>query len=215
MNGLPKCPKFEKKFERKRTAIFWICPSNVSHKLGRKNQMTREISSHCDKNSSHNIGANTDEYNLCFWYDLTFLVFYIHQVLGLCSLDLCAFLKPKYFVHTVYTDIVNPSIVHKFVTICINDLTCVFLLCGEFFLGPKKCTKQGLGVNSKIVLSFWSLVTNKYKCNTFWTALFKPNWHNLDSTKILITWTFSTAVLSVEKKSSFNVAICYLVNDFM
>ena len=27
-----------------------------------ENQMEREISSHCDKNSSHNIGANTDEY---------------------------------------------------------------------------------------------------------------------------------------------------------
>ena len=62
MNGLNKCPKFEKKFERERTANFCFCPSNVSHNLGRNNQIIREISSHCDKNSSHNIEANTDEY---------------------------------------------------------------------------------------------------------------------------------------------------------
>ena len=51
-----------KKIERERTANFCFCPSNVSHNLGRKNQMIREISSHCDKNSAHDIGANTDEY---------------------------------------------------------------------------------------------------------------------------------------------------------
>ena len=34
----------------------------MSHNLGRKNQMIREISSHCDKNSTHNIRTNTDEY---------------------------------------------------------------------------------------------------------------------------------------------------------
>ena len=57
-----KMSKIWEKFERKRTANFCFCPSIVSHNLGRKNQMGREISSHCDKNSSHNIGANTDEY---------------------------------------------------------------------------------------------------------------------------------------------------------
>ena len=65
MNELLKCPKFEKNFERERTANFCFCPSNVSHNLGRKNQMIREISSHCDKNSAHNIEANTDEYPYC------------------------------------------------------------------------------------------------------------------------------------------------------
>ena len=54
--------KFEKKFERKRTANFCFCPSYVSHNLGQKNQMIIEISSHCDKNSADNIEANTDEY---------------------------------------------------------------------------------------------------------------------------------------------------------
>ena len=62
LNGLLKCPKFEKKFERKRTANFSFCPSIVSHNLGRKNQMIKETFSHCDKKYSHNIGANTDEY---------------------------------------------------------------------------------------------------------------------------------------------------------
>ena len=62
LNGLLKCPKFEKKFEREATANFCFFPSLVSHNLGRKKQMIREISSHCDKNSAHNIGANTDEY---------------------------------------------------------------------------------------------------------------------------------------------------------
>ena len=62
MNGANKYLKFEKKFERERTANFCFCPSNVSHNLGWKNQMIRELSSHCDKNSAHNIGANTDEY---------------------------------------------------------------------------------------------------------------------------------------------------------
>ena len=57
-----KMTKFEKKFKRECTAYFCFCPSNVSHNLNQKNQMTREISSYCDKNSSHNIGANTDEY---------------------------------------------------------------------------------------------------------------------------------------------------------
>ena len=37
-----------KKFERERTANFCFCSSHVSHNLGRKNQMEREISSHCD-----------------------------------------------------------------------------------------------------------------------------------------------------------------------
>ena len=62
LNGSIKCPKFEKKFERERTANFCFCPSNVSHNLGWKNQIKREISTHYDKNSFHNIGANTDEY---------------------------------------------------------------------------------------------------------------------------------------------------------
>ena len=62
LKRLLKCTKFEKKFEHERTANFYFCPSHVNHNLGRKNQMTREISSHCDKNSSHNIGANTDKY---------------------------------------------------------------------------------------------------------------------------------------------------------
>ena len=62
LNGPNKCPKFEKKFEHKRTENFCFCPSNKSHNLGRKKQMIREISLHCDKNSTHNIGANTDEY---------------------------------------------------------------------------------------------------------------------------------------------------------
>ena len=57
MNKLLKCPKFEKKFDRKCTANFCFCPSLVSHNLGRKNQMIREISSHCDKNSAHNVGG--------------------------------------------------------------------------------------------------------------------------------------------------------------
>ena len=65
MNGPLKCSKFEKKFECERTANFCFCPSHVSHNLGQKNQMIKEISSHCDKNSFHNIGANTDEYPYC------------------------------------------------------------------------------------------------------------------------------------------------------
>ena len=39
LNGSIKCPKFEKKFKRERTANFYFCPSNVSHNLGWKNQM--------------------------------------------------------------------------------------------------------------------------------------------------------------------------------
>ena len=54
MNELQECPKFEKKFERERFANFCFCPSM-------ENQMIKEISSNCDKNSAHNIRANTDE----------------------------------------------------------------------------------------------------------------------------------------------------------
>ena len=36
LNGSNKCSKFEKKFERERTANFCFCPLNVSHNLGRK-----------------------------------------------------------------------------------------------------------------------------------------------------------------------------------
>ena len=64
MNKLNKCPKFEKKYERECTANFCFCPSNVSHNLGWKNQMIREISSHCDKNSAHNVGGK------CRWIPL-------------------------------------------------------------------------------------------------------------------------------------------------
>ena len=36
LNGSNKCLKFDKKFERKRTANFCFCPLNVSHNLGDK-----------------------------------------------------------------------------------------------------------------------------------------------------------------------------------
>ena len=76
--GRIACPKFEKKFECERTANFCFCPSIVSHNLGRKNQMIREISSHCDKNSAHNIWANTDEYPYHAFYS---------YILGIVSHD--------------------------------------------------------------------------------------------------------------------------------
>ena len=42
---------------------FLLLPFKCESQSGpEKNQMEREISSHCDKNSSHNIGANTDEH---------------------------------------------------------------------------------------------------------------------------------------------------------
>ena len=55
LNGPNKCPKFEKKFERERTANFCFCPLNCESQFGPENHMIREMFSHCDKNSAHNV----------------------------------------------------------------------------------------------------------------------------------------------------------------
>ena len=67
MNESIKCPKFEKKFEHQRTAKKFFCPPTCESQSGPEYQMERGISSHCDKNSSHNIRANTDEYPYCLY----------------------------------------------------------------------------------------------------------------------------------------------------
>ena len=55
-NDLLKCQNCEKRFEHKCTTKFLFCPPHVNHNLDWKNQMERKMSSHCDKNSAHNVG---------------------------------------------------------------------------------------------------------------------------------------------------------------
>jgi len=52
-----KILKFWEKIWRQTYCKIFFCPSHVSHNLCRKNQMEREMSSHCDKNSAHNVGS--------------------------------------------------------------------------------------------------------------------------------------------------------------
>ena len=62
LNESLKCPKFEKKFERERTANFCFCPSNVSHNLGRKTRWKEECLQFLTRIPLTMSGANTDEY---------------------------------------------------------------------------------------------------------------------------------------------------------
>ena len=68
MNGPNKCPKFEKKFERERTANFYFCPSNVSNNLGRKTRWKEKCLHIVTRIPLTMSGANTDEYPYCSQY---------------------------------------------------------------------------------------------------------------------------------------------------
>ena len=62
LNGSNKCPKFEKKFERKRTANFCFCPSHMIHNLGRKTRWKEKCLHVVTRIPLTISGANRDEY---------------------------------------------------------------------------------------------------------------------------------------------------------